>query len=82
LALAGAVAIDPAAAASSKGGIHATHALQATDAGARRQARHHTRFAYRPNDRPSYYDRPAYYRPYPYDVPVPFILGFGFGPRW
>jgi hypothetical protein len=82
LALAGPAAINPAGAASSNGGIHATHAPEATDLGARRHARHHTRYAHRPNDRPSYYDRPAYYRPYPYDVPAPFFLGFGFGPWW
>jgi hypothetical protein len=82
MALAGPVAINPAAAASSKGGIHTTRSFEATELGGRRRARHHIRYAYRPDDRPYYYDRPDYYRPYPYVAPVPFFLGFGFGPRW
>jgi len=52
----------------------------ATDVTARRRYRHHYRYAYRPYDRPHYYDRPYSYRPYPYNAPVPFFLGLGFGP--
>jgi hypothetical protein len=59
-----------------------TEASKATDLGARRRNRHVRHYAYRPNDRPYYYDRPYDYRPYPYQAPVPFFLGFGFGPSW
>jgi hypothetical protein len=82
LVLAGPAAIDPALAASPTADARAAEVSKATDLSARHRPRPHTRYAYRPYDRPYYYDRPSYYRPYPYGVPVPFFLGFGFGPRW
>ena len=53
LALVGLAAIQPAAAASPKAGVHAIDALTATDLSARRRYRHHYRYAYR-----------RYYQPY------------------
>lgn len=92
LVLSGPAATGHAAAANSKvglhavglhaAGLHATNASKATDLSARRRVRHPRRDAYRPYDRPHYYDRPDDYRPYPYAAPVPFFLGFGFGPSW
>jgi hypothetical protein len=81
VALAGPVAIDPAAAASAQIKAKTAGASGATDLGARRYYRHH-RYGYRPYYRPHYYARPYYYRPYPYYLPVPFVFGFGFGPFW
>jgi hypothetical protein len=83
-ALAGPAAIDPAAAASPKAGVHAIDASKATDFSARRRYRHYYRYGYRPYYRPYYYARPYYYRPYPYYAPAPFPFGFGFGfgPWW
>ena len=82
LALFAPAAMGSAAAANSKPGIHATEASKTTDLSARRRNWYHRHYAYRPSDRPYYYDRPYDYRPYPYGAPVPFFLGFGFGPSW
>jgi hypothetical protein len=87
LVLFGQAASERAAAANSKvglhaAGLHATDASKATDLSARRRIRHYRHDAYRPYDRPHYYDRPFDYRPYPYAAPVPFFLGFEFGPSW
>jgi hypothetical protein len=82
LVLSGPGATTSAAAADVKVGLHATFASKATDLSARRRLRHYRHYAYRPYDRPYYYDRPYDYRPYPYVAPVPFFLGFGFGPSW
>jgi hypothetical protein len=93
LALAGLAAIQPAAAASPRAGVHEIDASKATDLSARRRYRHHYRYGYRRYYRPYYYARPTYYRPYPYyyrpypyyaAAPFPFGLGIGFGvgPWW
>jgi hypothetical protein len=88
LALGGLAAIQPAAAASPKAGVHAIDALTPTDLSARRRYRHHYRYAYRRYYQPYYLARPTYYRPYPYYA-APYYgygpsisFGFGFGPRW
>ena len=85
-ALAGPVAISPAAAAS-QAKVQTTSGSVATDFSARRYYRHHhDHYGYRAYDRPAYqpyyYGRPTYYRPYPYAVPAPFPFGIGFGPFW
>ena len=87
LALGGLAAVQPAAAASPKTGVHAIDGSQATDLSARRRYRHH-HYAYRRYYHPYYLARPTYYRPdsyyaAPYYGYGPSIsLGFGFGPRW
>ena len=72
LALGGAAAINPAAAASPQIKTQTAGAPATTDFSARRYYRRY----YRP------YYRPYYYRPYPYVLPAPFPLGLGFGPFW
>jgi len=78
LALGGAAAINPAAAASPQIETQTAGAPATTDFSARRYYRRY----YRPYYRPYYYARPYYYRPYPYVLPAPFPLGLGFGPFW
>ena len=93
LALAGLAAIQPAAATSSKAGVHATDASKAADLSARRRYRHRHRYGYRGYHQPYYLARPTYYRPYPYyyrpypyyaSASFPFGVGFGpgIGPLW
>jgi hypothetical protein len=76
----GAIAIRPAAAASSQSAVQKPEMSKTSDLSARRRIRHPTYDADRSDDRFYYYDRPTTYRPYPYVSPVPFFLGFGFGP--
>jgi hypothetical protein len=93
LALAGLAAIQPAAAASPKAGVHAIDVSKATDLSARRRYRHHHRYGHRQYHQPYYLARPTYYRPYPYyyrpypyyvSASFPFGVGFGpgIGPPW
>ena len=74
LALAALIAIDPAAAASSKSGVSATADATSTDPGTRRHHRHYRRYAYRPY--PTYYGRPVTYAPAPF-FPIPPLWGYG-----
>lgn len=73
VALPGVAMPDAAMAATSK-------ASAATDAAARRHARHHDAVRRVTADEPRYYARPVYYRPYPNGVLAPFVLGYG--PFW
>ncbi len=95
-ALAGPMAVTPAAAKTNVAAKHDSGGASATDFSARRHHRHYHRRHYHRRYRgyygPRYYSpyyRP-YYRPYPsyygrpyYYAPRPYVgFGFGFGPRW
>jgi hypothetical protein len=75
----GTAAIHSAAAESRQAAVQKPETSQAMDFSARRRIH---RYAYRPYERPTYYDRPETYRPYPYVLPAPFPFGLGFGPWW
>jgi hypothetical protein len=61
----------------------AVRSFDGRNAGGSTARRHNRHFGgYVDRSPPLYYARPVYYRPYPYAVPAPFLLGFGFAPRW
>ena len=72
-------AIDPARAAPSQAAVQTPQTAKKIEPAARRLTRAHDRYAYRPYDRPSYYDRPADYAPLPSFMP---LFGLGYEPWW
>jgi hypothetical protein len=77
LMIGGAAAINPAAAAPSEAAVQTPQTRKTTEPSARRLARAHERYAYRPQQRPYYDDRPSDYAPVP---SFPFVFGLGYVP--